>query len=135
MINKEEMDRVADTLMHVMMTGDVAKGEELFAPDCTAWFNALDQEISRGETLRLISMLSANFVGFNYQDIGRCYADDGYAQRHTVCGQTKDGRQFRVPACLFVTVRDGKIAYVRDYFDSAQDPLKLIGGSELRTSL
>jgi ketosteroid isomerase-like protein len=49
-----------------------------------------------------------------------CSFDPGYVQEYVVHGTlTSGGEAFRMPLCRTVTVRDGRIARLDEYLDSA----------------
>jgi ketosteroid isomerase-like protein len=42
---------------------------------------------------------------------------DGFVQSCNFVGVTNQGRPFHVPACQLLSMRDGRIAAVREYYD------------------
>lgn len=122
MVDEQEMNRVADALGAAMTSGDPKLIDGILAPDFSMWYAVTNSAISRADAIRVAQQLSRELPGFRYEDIVRHQTATGFAQRHTLAGQSPSGEEFRVPACIFVEVRDGLVYRAYEYFDSAQDP-------------
>ena len=74
-----------------------------------------------GLTLGLLRGVFALMSKAGYENITCLPTPEGFVQHHVVGGTFTDGT--KVPglnACLVVTVKDGKIVYLREWFDPAQ---------------
>ena len=45
---------------------------------------------------------------------------DGFLQEHVLRGTAPDGSEIAMPACLVVTVRDGRFLRIHEYLDASQ---------------
>lgn len=117
------MTEVADRLFGSVMAGDVDSVRDLYTPDTRVWHNFDNSEQTRDENLQLLSWISANWANFRYEDVRRRAVDGGFIQQHVMKGEGPDGKPFESPAVLIVSVDDGKVTRIEEYFDLAQVPL------------
>ena len=92
--------------------------EHLYAEGVSTWHNIGELEApihttpSRRRRINSGAQLAVDEV--------RCrVVDGGFVVQATTVGTSADGKKVRVPTCLVVTVRDGKIARFEEYADSA----------------
>jgi ketosteroid isomerase-like protein len=110
---------LADRFVAAIEQGDEATLLALLAPECTVNPNFLDTENDRDTTLRVLRWLHRNVTDFRYEIVRRSATDDGYVQQHVLHGVAPDGSPIKAPACLVVTVVDGRIVHIDEYLDSA----------------
>lgn len=121
MLARDESNRIADELFRCVKEGDVDAFDELAAPEFVLWHNTTQAEVSRADVFEHLKALSA-IPDLAYSDIRRSFTDEGFISQHVVSGRKANGESFRLPVCLVVTVRNGKMVRANEWFDSAQDP-------------
>jgi len=94
---------------------------ELYADDVEVWHNFSDAVQDKTANLAVLTGLCESVAEIHYDVTERQELDGGRVlQRHVLRCGTGDGREVRIPACIFVTVRDGKIRRIDEYLDTAQ---------------
>jgi hypothetical protein len=64
--------------------------------------------------------LNEQLKNLRHEIVSRHFFDGGYVQQYVVHGTlVTGGEAFRMPLCMNVTVRDGRIARLEEYLDSA----------------
>lgn len=111
------MRALADRFLAAIEAGDTAAVEAMYAPDAAIWHNH-DQKIeSRERNVKTLAFMAATLSNRRYHVHRRDFTADGFIQEHTLTGTLPDGTAFSLPAAVFVTVKDGKIATLREYLD------------------
>ncbi|WP_039825370.1 nuclear transport factor 2 family protein [Nocardia testacea] len=113
------MNDLADRFFAAVSAGDEATLTELYAPDARIWHNDKGTEETVTENLRVLRWLARTLVDMRYEDIRRYPLPTGFAQQHLLRGELPGYGLLEVAACLFVEVRDGRIARIDEYVDSA----------------
>ncbi|MFI6308878.1 nuclear transport factor 2 family protein [Nocardia fusca] len=113
------MNDLADRFFAAVSAGDEMTLTELYAPDARIWHNDKGTEETVTENLRVLRWLSRTLVDMRYEDIRRYPLPAGFAQQHVLRGELPGHGLLEVAACLFVEVRDGRIARIDEYVDSA----------------
>lgn len=98
---------------------DVASLREIYAPDAVVWHNhdGIDQDLEHN--LKVLGWLHRKLANKRYEGVVRHPTPTGFVEQHVLKGGTPDGVELEVPACLVVTVRDGRIQRIEEYVDSA----------------
>lgn len=100
--------------------GDVEQLLGCFAPGGRVWHNFdeidLDASTLRESFAQLFEMLPER----RFTITGRYAADNGCAWQFLFEGRNKAGAAIRIPGCWVFKLRDGLIARVEEYLDSAQ---------------
>ena len=79
-----------------------------------------DTEQTVEEQLGATRWLNEQLNNLKYEIVSRDAFDGGYVQEYVVHGTLAHGGEaFRMPLCMTVTVRDGRIARLDEYLDSA----------------
>ncbi len=110
---------LADRFVAAIEAGDTAELEQLLADELVVWANFTNAENDRATTLAILRWLHRNLGGLHYEIVERVATSEGYVQRHILRGTAPDGTDVAAPACLIVTVRDGRITRIAEYLDSA----------------
>ena len=113
------VDPVASRLIDAIEGGDVEGVRACFHPDAVVWHNDDQREVGVDHTCRVLGWLAANVDGMRYDSITRRPLADGYLQQHVLRGTTRAGGALALAACLVVTVSDGLISRIDEYYDSA----------------
>ncbi|MEX0782448.1 MAG: nuclear transport factor 2 family protein [Dehalococcoidia bacterium] len=110
---------IAERLFSAIERGDLDTVRELYAPGCEIWHNNDQQVQTVEQNMRTLIWVTTNVKGFRYEDVKRQATETGFIEQHMTCGTGPSGVEFRFPACIVVTIVDGKISRLDEYFDSA----------------
>lgn len=118
MSKTEELERIADELERVVVEGDFDALRLMYAPDATVWHNIDDKDKTVEESLAFIGGLQSVCTRTWNEQTRRTFTENGFVVQHYTCAELKTGEQLRIPSCLVITVRDGKISRVEEYIES-----------------
>jgi uncharacterized protein len=115
-----ETNELADRLTRAYEQNDTDAIAGCYAPDARIWHNIDGVEQTVEEQLGATRWLNEQLNNLTYEIISRHSFDGGYVQEYVVHGTVANGGEaFRMPLCMTVTVRDGRIARLDEYLDSA----------------
>jgi uncharacterized protein len=115
-----ETKELADRLTRAYEQNDTDAIAGRYAPDARIWHNIDGVEQTVEEQLGATRWLNEQLNNLTYEIISRHSFDGGYVQEYVVHGTVANGGEaFRMPLCMTVTVRDGRIARLDEYLDSA----------------
>jgi ketosteroid isomerase-like protein len=119
MSHANDMNVLADRLMRAIETSDLETARACYAPDACVWhnFDGIAQTID--ENLKTLRWMDKRLSNRRYEVLSRHVFEGGYVQQHVLHGTLNNGEPFAMPACLVVTVTNGKIARLDEYLDSA----------------
>ena len=119
MSTANDMNVLADRLMRAIETGDLETARACYGPDARIWhnFDGLAQTVD--ENLRTLKWMDKRLTNRRYEVLSRHVFEGGYVQQHVLHGTLNNKEAFTMPACLVVTVKDGKIARLDEYLDTA----------------
>lgn len=117
-----DMVAFARKVQQIVAEGDPAKMATVIAETATVWENIDQRPRSFQQAARFHDELAKRLRSLEFLDSSIIATDAGYVDQHTKKMTTKDGHVFLVPSCLVIEVRDGRIAAVREYMDSAHFP-------------
>lgn len=114
-----EMAALADRFFTAITSGDADGVRACYAPDAAIWHNndGLTQDVDANA--RVLRWVHANVADYRYEDVRREYFDGGWVQQHVLRGRARSGADVAIPACIVFRVRDGRIAALDEYLDSA----------------
>ncbi len=118
-MTEAEMFALADRFMRAIERGDADEIAACYAPDARIWHNNDGKEQGPEENLKVLRWVERRLANRTYRVVARRAFADGYVQQHLLNGTLPDGAAFSMPACLVVTVKDGRIARLEEYLDSA----------------
>ena len=111
-------EELARTLFEAFESGDAEAVRNLCAPDFEARQN--DGPVITLEPLLEFALAVLKVVqNFRYEDAVRSGTSSGFVEEHSVRGILPDGSDLNLRVCVVADVRDGRVANVREYFDSA----------------
>jgi ketosteroid isomerase-like protein len=110
---------LADRFFDAIDRHDEAALRELYTPDVAVWHNHDGLEQRLEVNLKVLGWLHRTVADKRYEDVRRMPTPTGFVEQHVLRGTAPDGEPLEVPACLVVTVRDGRISRVEEYVDSA----------------
>lgn len=92
----------------------------LYADDVQVWHNFSNASQDKAANLETLTGLCRHVPEIRYDVTERLQLEDGrIMQRHVLRAATATG-EVLIPACIFITVRDGRIAAIHEYLDTAQ---------------
>lgn len=109
-------DALADRMFAALEAADLDGVEATWATDFTSWTN-VGGESDRAATRRLLAWLTGRARGLRYDVTRRILLPDGFVQQHVLRATAADGTEVAMPACLVVTVADGRIHRIEEYLD------------------
>ncbi|MGH1562581.1 nuclear transport factor 2 family protein [Mumia sp. DW29H23] len=91
--------------------------DDVYAPGASTWHNIGERE---AEILATPSRTRSVEKGaeLRVEDVHVKVFDGGWVVQSVAVGTSPDGQPVRIPSCLVVTMRDGKIARFEEYADS-----------------
>ena len=110
---------IAERFFSAIERGDIDAVKAIYAPDARIWHSHDLKEQSVEENLRVLGWMSRNLPKRCYRVHRRVAIPGGFLQQHTLEAMTAGG-PFTMPACIVVEVRDGRIARLEEYLDSAR---------------
>jgi len=125
MTTANDTNMLADRFMRAIETGDIQAVRACYAPDARIWHNNDGLEQTVDENARVLAWVARHLSGRRYEIKSRHIFDGGYVQQHVLHGSLRNGKLFSMPACLVVTVTNGRIARLNEYLESFQtQPLR-----------
>lgn len=115
-----ETAALADRFFAAIEAGDIAAVRGLYADDAVIWHNFSGSGQSPDENVRVLAWMCARTVARRYEVTRREPVAGGFMQSHVLHLELADGQRLGMPACLLVTVADGRIARLEEYLDPAQ---------------
>jgi len=119
MTSANDTNVLADRFMRAIETGDIETVRTCYAPDARIWHNNDGVEQTLEENIKVLHWVARHLSDRRYEIKSRHVFDGGYVQQHVLHGTLNNGKPFSMPACLVVTVTNGKIARLSEYLDSA----------------
>ncbi|MDZ4375820.1 MAG: nuclear transport factor 2 family protein [Phenylobacterium sp.] len=99
--------------------GDVDTVRDSYTPDVEIWHNFDDAIQTREENVATLKGMVGRISDRVYDERRLEVFPDGFVQQHVLRGTRKDGARLSLPAALICRLRDGKIARLDEYIDSA----------------
>jgi ketosteroid isomerase-like protein len=110
---------LAERFFSAVERGDIDAVQAIYAPDARIWHSHDEAEQSVEENLRVLAWMARALPGRRYRVQRRVAIPGGFLQQH-ILEATTAGGPFSMPACVVVEVRDGRIARLEEYLDSAR---------------
>ena len=111
---------VAERLFANIEAGDIAGVAVLYHDEIAVWHNFDDTTQTKSENLRVLAGLIEIAPRRRYEVIERHTIGERFIQRHVLHCTTAGGADVAIPACIFITVREGTIRRIDEYLDIAQ---------------
>jgi uncharacterized protein len=100
--------------------GDIETLREIYAPDAVIWHNDDLVEQPVDDNLKVLQGLHRAVSGLRYDIVRRVPTPDGVLQQHVLRGRLANGAEVELHAAMYLQVRDGHIARIEEYLDSAK---------------
>jgi ketosteroid isomerase-like protein len=91
--------------------------DDLYADGVTTWHNIGERESAVQRTPSRTRAVSSG-ADLQITDVRLRVFDGGWVVQATTVGSNASGEPVRIPTCLVVTLRDGRIARFEEYADS-----------------
>ncbi|WP_243057062.1 nuclear transport factor 2 family protein [Nocardioides sp. SR21] len=112
----EETRALAERWLPAFLEGRRAD-DDVYADGVTTWHNIGEREAEIQRTPSRTRQVQAG-ADLRVEDVRLRVFEDGWVLQATTVGSTATGAPVRVPTCLVVTLRDGRIARFEEYADS-----------------
>jgi ketosteroid isomerase-like protein len=112
--------QIARDLTRRILAGDVDGVGELYHDELTAWRSHDLRTLARKQALRVVEILSRQLRELRYEDVRIQPTPDGFVQQHVMRCLSPKGEPVEAHICLVARIRDGRIAHIDEYMDSAQ---------------
>ena len=119
MTHANETNMLADRLMRAIETGNLDAIRDCYTPDARVWHNFDGVAQTVDENLKTLKWMDKRLFNRRYEVKSHNAFEGGYVQQHVLHGTLANGNAFSMPACLVVTVKDGRIARLEEYLDTA----------------
>ncbi|MFW6093984.1 MAG: nuclear transport factor 2 family protein [Pseudomonadota bacterium] len=104
---------------------------ELYADDVEVWHNFTNACQDKVTSLGVLTSLCENVPEVHYDVVERLELGAGRVLQRHVLRAVLPEEEILIPACIFLTVRDGRITRIDEYLDTAQaDRLRAATGRE-----
>jgi len=118
--DSNEALRTASALFRAIEAKDPEAVAALYADDIQVWHNFSNTCQDKAANLETLTGLCSNVPEIHYDVAERRLLDDGRVLQRHVLRAGNGEQEVQIPACIFVTVRDGRIAAIHEYLDTAQ---------------
>ena len=118
MSTAETREDPAAALLRLSEAGDFVAWRELFTPDAVVWHNTDLTDKKVDDFIEAIIPIRRKATAWKYTVVERVDVDDGFLQRFVLDVET-GGKKVKLAACLSCRLRDGLIARLDEYVDSA----------------
>jgi ketosteroid isomerase-like protein len=119
MTDPDAIRALAARLFDAIEAGDVDGVAACYAPELVVWHNFDGLEQPREENLKTLAGMIERISERRYESRRVDVFDGGFVQQHVLTGVRRDGVRVSMPGVLVGRVRDGKIARLDEYLDSA----------------
>lgn len=100
-------------------------GHDIFDEKAVIWHNTDELTVSLAQNMSHVLMFASKVPHWRYEDVRVTPFNGGFLQQHRWVGKTVSGEEFALSACAVVRIRNGRIASIDEYFDSA--PIARLG--------
>lgn len=116
----EQLGEFADALWQAIEDGDAAAARNFYAPGAVVWYNNTRKEHGVDEVVGNFELLKRALPDQKLTIVSRKFTRDGFVQQDLLNATLPNGEPFQLATCAIVTMRDGLIARVEEYLDSAE---------------
>jgi ketosteroid isomerase-like protein len=118
-MTRDEIERLACGFFDAIEAGDIGRVRDTYATNAVIWHNFDGKKSTREENLATLDGFIRAVPSRRYAERRLDVFDDGFVQRHLLVGKLTNGKEVSLAACVVCSVRDGRIARLDEYFDSA----------------
>ncbi len=114
----DDPDKLLDEFFAAITAGDLDAVAQMLHAQVQVWHNVTDRTVDAQMSLAILRYYVRTVSPRRYEILERRHWPGGAMQRHIVHGQVGE-RTMRAPVCISFAFRDGKIAAIHEYVDSA----------------
>lgn len=114
-----ELDTAA-ALFAAIEAKDTKAVADLYADDVQVWHNFSNAFQDKAANLETLGGLCRHVPEIHYDVTERMLLADGRVMQRHVLRASLDDQEVLIPACIFITVRNGRIAAIHEYLDTGQ---------------
>ena len=118
-LDPKEVQELAERFFDAIARNDQEALREIYHPDVKVWHNHDRHEQELEFNLKVLGWLHRKLPDKRYEEVRRQPTPTGFVEQHVLRATTPSGEQLDVPACLVVTIENGRITHVEEYVDSA----------------
>jgi ketosteroid isomerase-like protein len=112
---------VAARLFAAIENKDPAGVAAVYHDDIAVWHNFSNASQDKATNLGVLTQLCESLAEIHYDVVERLQLADGRVlQRHVLRGVAEGGEETLIPACMLISIENGKIARIEEYLDTAQ---------------
>jgi ketosteroid isomerase-like protein len=124
----EEILDFARRFVATIQSEEAEAARAFYQPDAVIWHNTDKVEQSVERTIKAIAWFARKLPDRRYRVVRLEALSDGFVQQHVLEAVLPDGSAWAMPACVVVRLKDGRIARLDEYIDSADaDALAVLG--------
>lgn len=110
-----------DRILAAAEAGDATDLADIYAPDAVIWHNHDLKETTVAQNGRLLEGMGRWVADRRYTERRVTAFEGGAVQQHVLRGtRVSTGEEVALHACVVITVEDGTITRLDEYFDSAE---------------
>lgn len=114
-----EMEHAASQFCSAVEEGRVCDLVDVYADNAEIWHNFDNVVETVEQSIAGLQRFVDTTTSRRYLHRSLATFDGGFVQRHELT-VTRDGKTTMMPACIICTLRDGRIARLNSYYDSAR---------------
>lgn len=115
---------IADRFFKAIEAGDLDSVRSVLSDDAVIYSN-FGGENGVDHTLKILGWLTRRADGLRYEITRRDEIEGGFLQEHVLTATAPNGTAISMPACVVVTMADGKIVRLHEYLDPSHvEPLR-----------
>jgi ketosteroid isomerase-like protein len=117
-LDTDSVEQLASRLIAAISDNDIDALRGVYASDVVIWHNFDQVEQSLEDNLKVMMWMAKRMPDKHYDEIRRQPTPNGFVQQHVLRGTAPDGTAVEIPACLIVTIADGRITRLEEYLDT-----------------
>lgn len=119
MTDEAETRELAQRFFDAVEAGDIDTVQACYTDDAVIWHNFDNNEQSVADNVAALRGMVSRIDDRSYADRRVETFDGGFVQQHVLHATRKDGERLTMPAVVICKLRDGRIARLDEYLDSA----------------
>jgi len=109
---------LAAAIFDAIEQGDIEAVASMWADDIEVWHSNDNVVQNKEQNLAVLTWMTEKTSSVEYRDVVRDVTAAGFAQRHVLHLGFDDGRTADLHVAIFLTVRNGQVTRIDEYFDS-----------------
>ncbi len=117
-MGSEPITAVADRMFDAIAAHDLDIVEALLADDLTMWHSVTGSTMDREGALVILRWFTHPAVKIRYETHETLVVGDRLSRRHTIHVAVDGHDPVEMPACIWLTIRDGQVRAIHEYTDN-----------------